>query len=67
MDGWMHGCMDICINMYKYLYIYICHKSEFVALEKKNRLAGYWGRHLVGGFNPLNRAENPVIGYNHFK
>ena len=35
----MHGCMDICINMYKYLYIYIhiyvCHKSEFVALEKK--------------------------------
>ena len=41
MDGWMHGCMDICINMYKYLYIYIyihiyvCHKSEFVALEKK--------------------------------
>ena len=33
----MHGCMDICINMYKYpyIYIYVCHKSEFVALEKK--------------------------------
>ena len=67
MDAWMHGYMYKYVQISIYIHIYVCHKSEFVALEKKNRLAGYWGRHLVGGFNPLNRAENPVIGYNHFK
>ena len=58
MDAWMHGYMYKYvqnIHIYIYTYIYVCHKSEFVALEKKKIvLLVYWGSSPGGwALNPL--------------